>query len=122
MARCSVFRANFSLSGGNSHQGDSSAMITQLINRSLLSNDEQRRVQIHEMVRQFAASKLAQNPTLEAATQQRYAEYFLGLLLQWWEGNESRHCGTVAARHEQYLCCLGLGLFHISSLSYSAAR
>jgi DNA-binding SARP family transcriptional activator/predicted ATPase len=91
LARCSVFRANFSYQAATAITGASARLITQLINRSLLSNDEQRRVQIHEMVRQFAASKLAQNPTLEAATQKRYAEYFLGLLLQWWEGNESRH-------------------------------
>lgn len=57
--------------------------LTQLVHRSLLHVDEQRHFHIHEMVRQFAEQKLAQDEVLQLATQQRHSDYYIRLLSEW---------------------------------------
>ena len=91
MAQCSVFRGIFNYHAATTITHESPRTLTQLVYRSLLHTDEQRHIQIHEMVRQFAAQKLAQNPDLQMATYRQHSEYYIGLLVQWWESTSSQH-------------------------------
>jgi len=91
MAQCSTFRGNFQHEAVAAITNASLRSTTQLIHRSLLHKGEQHNLYVHEMVRQFAAKKLAQNPSLQLTTNQKHSEYYLGKLNAWWNETESKH-------------------------------
>lgn len=94
LAQCSIFRGDFTIQAASEIVNCPGQQIRQLMSRSLLTIDDQRRVHIHELVRQFAARKLAQNDSQAAESHRRHAEYYLQMLITWWEGTESKHITT----------------------------
>lgn len=64
------------------------------MHRSLLNIDEQQRLYMHEMVRQFASQKLAQTPAMVSAVNRQYADYYLRLWQSWWDDSSSEHIVT----------------------------
>lgn len=99
LAQCSAFRATFTYQAITTITAASPRSITQLVHRSLLHADDQRDLHIHETVRQFAAEKLAQNRELQLAIHQKHSEYYIGLLVNWWENPESKHIVTQLLPH-----------------------
>lgn len=91
LAQCSCFRGSFTYHALTSITNTTTEEIDQLISRSLLSIDLQQRIQMHEMVRQFADRKLAGDEKLEQNTRRKYTHYYLELLIKWWEENENQH-------------------------------
>ncbi len=94
LAQCSSFRGAFNFESAASVAAASNETLTQLIRRSLLHSDAQENLHIHEMVRQFAAQKLAKDQAQQIATHRRHSEYYIHLLRNWWEGRQSRHLAT----------------------------
>lgn len=94
LARCSVFRGAFSYQAVATIAGVTAERVTELVQRSLLHEEGQQRLYIHEMVRQFAAKKLAQDQADALATFYQHSEYYLALLRLWWDNTESRHIVT----------------------------
>ena len=78
----SVFRGGFSRQAAQNVAGASLRTLMSLVNKSLLRPDLTGRYQIHELLRQFAAEHLAQNPTAEAAVRDRHCTYYAAFLHQ----------------------------------------
>ena len=91
MAQLSCFRGGISFEAASAVTGASDETIALLLHRSLLQSDEEQKLHVHEMVRQFAGCKLAQDEKLQLAIHQRHSEYFIGRLCRWWEETESQH-------------------------------
>lgn len=91
LAQCSVFRGIFSQHALSTITDAHPQQIEQLVQRSLLHHHEEQTIQIHEMVRQFAANKLLQTPSQHLSIHQKHSEYYIHLLSAWWEDTESKH-------------------------------
>ncbi len=91
LARCSTFRGTFRNKDVTAITNGSAQQISKLIKRSLLHIDQQRNLSIHEMVRQFAADKLAEEPEKESLAQRNHCEYYIQQLYSWWHDTESQH-------------------------------
>ena len=77
-ARLSLFRNPFSIEAATAVAGTSMPVLTRLYNAHLIErNEDGERFQIHELLRQFAADKLARTLPDPSALQRRHAEYFL---------------------------------------------
>ncbi len=79
-SRLSVFRGSFDAKAANQVTGATSSQLTALMDKSLLRRDASRRFEWHEVLRQFAAGKLAADPASAQATCRRHARYFAGYL------------------------------------------
>lgn len=99
LAQCSVFRGTFSFGATTTITEQSINHITQLIRRSLLHSDELRHLHIHEMVRQFAAQKLALNYEQLITTHQKHSEYYINQLSTWWNDTKSKHIVSTLLPH-----------------------
>lgn len=81
--RLSVFRGGFSREAAERVAGASLLLLLSLVDKSILrwtpSSD---RYELHELVRQYATEKLAQNPGAVEETRDRHSEYFAVLLHQ----------------------------------------
>ncbi|HEX6383833.1 MAG TPA: hypothetical protein VF177_04110, partial [Anaerolineae bacterium] len=82
-AQLSVFRGGFTREAVQAVTGASLPLLSRLVNKSFLRYDrENDRYQIHELLRQFAAEKLAQAPDEEAAARDRHSAYYCAFLHQ----------------------------------------
>lgn len=84
LAHLSIFRNGCSPEAAAAVAGASLRALANLIDTSLLRRDDgphgQTRFDMHELVRQFAAERLHQDPATETATRDRHAVYFLDML------------------------------------------
>lgn len=80
LALLSVFRGGFRREAAERVAGATLPLLTGLADRSLLQVDGEGRYFIHELLRQFAAEKLAQEQDKLAQTQDRHAHYYTDLL------------------------------------------
>jgi predicted ATPase/DNA-binding SARP family transcriptional activator len=94
LAKCSIFRGTFTFQAATTITEESSRSLIHLVHRSLLNIDEQQRLYMHEMVRQFASQKLAQTPAMVSAVNRQYADYYLRLWQSWWDDSSSEHIVT----------------------------
>jgi DNA-binding SARP family transcriptional activator/predicted ATPase len=78
----SVFRGGFTREAAQAVTGTSLRTLRALVNKSLLRPDLTGRYQLHELLRQFAAEHLAQDPVAEAAVKDRHCAYFSSFLLK----------------------------------------
>lgn len=81
----SVFRGGFTVEAAvavTTADGDASSetLLTRLVTKSLLQHDGQGRYRLHELLRQYAAEKLAGAPRLEASALERHGRYYVNLL------------------------------------------
>jgi predicted ATPase len=76
----SIFRGGFTRAAVQTVTGVSLPVLMVLINKSLLRVDFKGRYQIHELLRQFGAERLAASPTDEAATRDRHCNYYAAFL------------------------------------------
>ncbi|WP_420642374.1 AfsR/SARP family transcriptional regulator [Candidatus Leptofilum sp.] len=80
MARASVFQGGFTLDAAITIMGATHQTLALLVNHSLLQFDQlKKRYYTHELLRQFAATKLATNHELEYQTQRKHLKYYYEL-------------------------------------------
>lgn len=79
-AKLSVFRSGFSRDAAQNVTGATIRLVSELINKSLLTRDSSGRFQLHELLRQFAAQKLEEDEETCWATQEQHAAYFSDFL------------------------------------------
>lgn len=80
LGRLSVFRGGFQRQATENVAGASLPVLSSLVIRSLLRRTAAGRYDLHELIRQYAASKLAEDPRELHAVQERHSVYYLGLL------------------------------------------
>jgi len=58
------------------------AMLTSLVDKSLVQHSQEGRYQLHTLLRQYAAEKLAQQPDRQATVQRQHGRFYAALLAQ----------------------------------------
>jgi predicted ATPase/DNA-binding XRE family transcriptional regulator len=95
--RLSVFRGGFQREAAQNVAGANLEELSSLLDKSMLKRVGEDRYDLHELVRQYAASHLQSNPQEHAQTHDRYSNYYAALLEQWEEKLTSpRHVETLA--------------------------
>lgn len=80
-SQLSIFRGGFTRAAAQDVTGASLRQISRLVDKSLIRIDNRRgRYEIHELLRQFGAEKLEQEPELKAFTDDRHSNYYLLML------------------------------------------
>lgn len=80
LGRLSVFRGGFQRQAGERVAGASLSILSSLVMRSLLRRTATGRYDLHELIRQYAASKLAEESRELHEAQEQHSLYYLGLL------------------------------------------
>ena len=80
LQKLSVFRGGFERKAAKAVTGASLPLLARLVGKSLLSVGENGRYTIHELLRQFAAEKLAENSLIVEETHRQHCYYFLAFL------------------------------------------
>ncbi len=83
LKRLAVFRGGFQREAAVQAAGASLPLLLGLLGKSLLRRDQTGRYDIHELIRQFAAEKLAETPAEHIDALDRHCAYYAGLLQQW---------------------------------------
>jgi len=79
LSQLSVFRGGFSRQAAGQVAGASLPVLSTLVNRTLLRRAAAGRYELHELVRQYSAARLAADAGAHAAAQERHCRYFLAL-------------------------------------------
>ena len=83
LPKLSIFRGGFSRPAAQSIAGASLRSLFHLVSKALLQYDKTRdRYQMHELLRQYAAERLAQVPEQETAVRDGHAVYYLASLAE----------------------------------------
>jgi predicted ATPase len=82
-AGLSVFRGGFTQEAAQHVTGASLRDLLVLVNRSLLYRTPAGRYEIHELLRQYAAERLAQSPDAVERARDRHAAFYAAALEQW---------------------------------------
>jgi predicted ATPase/DNA-binding CsgD family transcriptional regulator len=80
LARLTVFHRQFSWEAAEAVTGAPLAVLSALVDQSLVRFVADGQYALHELVRQFAATKLTADPDAHAATLDRHAIFYCGLL------------------------------------------
>ena len=80
VARLSVMRGGFDLDAAAAVAGAGLPQLAGLVDHSLVELGEDGRYGMHELLRQYAAQRLAADPAEQAETRRRHAAWFSGLL------------------------------------------
>jgi predicted ATPase/DNA-binding CsgD family transcriptional regulator len=78
--RLSIFRGAFTRAAAETAAGASLMVLSELVNQSLVRVDRDGNYLIHELLRQYAGEKLAENPAEQVDMQARHSAYYLDLL------------------------------------------
>jgi predicted ATPase/DNA-binding NarL/FixJ family response regulator len=78
--RLSIFRGAFTREAAETAAGASLAVLSELVNQSLVRVDRDGNYLIHELLRQYAGEKLAENPVDQADMHAQHSAYYLDLL------------------------------------------
>jgi len=77
LARLSVFRGGFQREAAEQVAGASLSMLSGLMTKSLIRRSGGHRYDLHELIRQYAADRLADQPKARKEAQERHALYYL---------------------------------------------
>jgi predicted ATPase len=100
-ARLSIFRGGFTHRAAEEVAIASSQTLRALVNKSLFQYDGHRdRYEIHELLRQYAASALVSELHGEATTRDQHSAYFCTLLQRWETGLKSARQQVVLSEIE----------------------
>ena len=81
LARLSVLRGDFGREAAAAVAGADLRLLSDLVSKSLVRRSDFGRYELHELLRQYAAEKLAAgSPDALAATRERHARHYLGVL------------------------------------------
>jgi predicted ATPase len=89
----SVFTGGFTRSAAQQVTGASLHGLKALVDKSLLEHTPSGRYEMHELLRQYAAGKLASRPNLGTATRDRHCAYYTGAVARW-------EADMTGSRHE----------------------
>ncbi len=89
LKRLSVFRGGFQREAAIQVAGATLPLLLGLVSKSLLRRNETGRYDMHELIHQFAAEKLAESPAEQSVTLNRHCAYYAGLMQQWDESLNS---------------------------------
>lgn len=78
--RLSIFRGGFTREAAQQVTDASLRALMTLVNKSLLRRDQSGRYEIHELLRQYAERRLAENTAETQAVQDRHSDYYMALL------------------------------------------
>ena len=78
----SIFRGGFTREAAEAVCGASLRRLLGLVNKSLLQRAAAGRFEVHELLRQYGADKLAENPAQEATVRNRHCAFFCATLHQ----------------------------------------
>jgi DNA-binding SARP family transcriptional activator/predicted ATPase len=87
----SVFRGGFTRAAGEHVAGTSLRELTGLASKSLLHRTTEGRFEMHELLHQYAAERLAENSGADGDAQDRHCAYFGAALAQWGEMLKGPH-------------------------------
>lgn len=90
LSRLSVFPGSFSRAAAEQVAGASLMLLSRLVAKSLVRRIVGGRYELHDLLRQYAAMRLAESPDDEELTYQRHSHYYLNLVRQ---ANEAIHDG-----------------------------
>ncbi|MBI5031086.1 MAG: tetratricopeptide repeat protein [Chloroflexi bacterium] len=82
LSKLSVFRGGFQRQASERVANAPLTMLSTLVSKSLVRRTGSGRYDLHELVRQFAATKLATDPTDQTATRDRHSDYYLTFVKQ----------------------------------------
>ena len=85
-AKLSVFRGGFTRDAAQEVAGPGLRMLMSLVHKSLLQRDASGRYEIHELLRQYAAHKLAEAPDKEERTVDLHCRHYATVLCRGLEG------------------------------------
>jgi predicted ATPase len=77
LARLSVFRGGFQRDAAEQVTGASLSMLSALMTKSLIRRSGDHRYDLHELIRQYALERLADQPRAQKEAQERHALYYL---------------------------------------------
>jgi predicted ATPase/DNA-binding SARP family transcriptional activator len=80
LRRRSVMRGGFDLAAAQQVAGAGLPLLAGLVDQSLVAAGEDGRYDMHELLRQYAAERLAADPAEEADARRRHAEHYAALL------------------------------------------
>jgi predicted ATPase len=80
--KLSIFRGGFTRQAGQTVTGASLRALTALVSKSLLRRNPGGRYEIHELLRQYGAEKLAENPVQESVVRDGHSAYYCAALKQ----------------------------------------
>jgi predicted ATPase/DNA-binding SARP family transcriptional activator len=80
LRRLSVLRGGFDLEAAAAVAGATLPLLAALVDQSLVTAGEDGRYDMHELLRQYAAERLAADPADERAIRRRHAEHYAALL------------------------------------------
>jgi predicted ATPase len=80
LGRLSVLRGGFDLDAAAAVAGAGLPLLAGLVDQSLVMVGEDGRYGMHELLRQYAAERLAADPAAEADARRRHAEHYAALL------------------------------------------
>jgi DNA-binding SARP family transcriptional activator/predicted ATPase/Flp pilus assembly protein TadD len=80
LARLSIFRGGFQRQAAEKAAGAALPVLSSLVIRSLIRRTASGRYDLHELIRQYAAVKLAEDPQELDSTQERHSLYYLSFL------------------------------------------
>lgn len=83
LSRLAVFRGSFSLEAAQEICGASLVLLSSLRNKCLLYRTEQGLYHLHEVIRQYAERKLAEDPGENERVADRHASYYVQCLAKW---------------------------------------
>jgi len=112
--RLGVFSSSFTRQAAGQVAGARLPLLAGLVDKSLLRKTASGRYELHELLRQFAFEALAQVESELAETQQRFADYYAGLV-------EERTVSLVAGGREEVIQDVELDLGNVQAAWYSAA-
>jgi predicted ATPase/DNA-binding SARP family transcriptional activator len=80
-SQLSIFRGGFTRAAAQEVTGASLRQLSHLVNKSLIRFDSRHgRYELHALLRQYGAEKLARQPQLAASTTDRHSNYYLQML------------------------------------------
>jgi predicted ATPase/transcriptional regulator with XRE-family HTH domain len=83
LSRLSVFRGKFSWVAARDICGASLAVLSSLRNKTLLNRTEEAHYGLHEIIRQYAALKLAEHPDEDERVKDHHALFYVQRLSEW---------------------------------------
>ncbi len=102
--RLSVFRGGFSHEAAHAVAGASLIDLATLVDKSLLQVSATGRYHIHELLRQYAAERLAETPERVAQTYEAHCTYYADFLQQYVEillsGQQRQAVAAIAAEYD----------------------
>jgi predicted ATPase len=82
LRRLALFRGDFALVAAETITGARSAYLASLVDKALVQRQANGRYLVHELLRQYAAETLAQQPVEEAEIQAAYCRYYTDFLAE----------------------------------------